>query len=113
MASENQPENERRRDPRRRAKSNLQVCCRKGTTGLASNIAQAVLDISASGLRLRLAERLDTSQDIELELQTPEMSRPFKIVADVVWCIAEDNGTFIVGVELRRSLTFTELRDLI
>ena len=111
MASHDLPDKERRKDLRQKAKSNLQACCRKGTTGLGSNLAHAVLDISAAGLRLRCSERLDPAQEIELELQTPEMSRPFRIVANVIWCTAEDNGTFIVGVEFRRSLNYSELRD--
>ena len=112
MASESLRANERRRDERRPARPNLRVCCRKGTTGLGSNLAHALLDLSASGIRLRLAERLEPAQEIEVELQTPDVSRPFRIVAEVVWCIAEDNGTFMVGAEIRHSLTYAELREL-
>lgn len=112
MSSRDLPEKERRRDPRVQPNQHLQVCCRKGTLGLGQNLALAILDPSISGLRLRLKERLEPGQDIEVELQTPGMSRPLTIVADVIWCIAPDDGSFEVGAELRRSLTYAELREV-
>src|SRR5262245_24229857 len=88
MAFPNPPEKERRKEPRRKPKSNLSVWCRKGTTGLGSNLAKAVLDISTSGLRLRLTERLEPHQEIEVELLTAEMKYRYTVTADVVWCLA-------------------------
>jgi hypothetical protein len=112
MSSSDLPEKDRRRHPRRHPKQHLQVACRKGTTGLGPNVARALLDVSLSGLRLSLTERLEPGQDVEVELQTPEMSRPLRVVADVIWCAAEDEGSFVAGAELRHSLTYAEFRDL-
>ncbi|MBI3407214.1 MAG: PilZ domain-containing protein [Planctomycetes bacterium] len=108
----NEPEKERRRDPRRPSKKNLVVHCRKGTLGLGPNLALAALNISLSGVQLRLKERLEPGQEIEVDLQTAEMNCRITVAADVIWCAAQGNDSFVVGAEFRKSLTYAELKEL-
>jgi hypothetical protein len=81
--------------------------------GLGANLAQAVTELSERDVQFLATQHLDQGQEIELELQTPVMGRPLKLVADVTSCVVQDDGTFLAHAEWRHSLTRPELLDLI
>ena len=88
------------------------VTCQKGSLGLGPNLAVGVLDISESGVRLLLKAPLDVHQDVEVNLLGPGKGRPFKVLADVIWCVAAADGTFCVGARFQKALRFFDLQAL-
>jgi hypothetical protein len=102
----------RRLNRRRPAKRSVQVACRKGALGLGPNLAVAVLDLSEEGARLLLKAELPPRQEVELDLTAPGVSRPWVTMADVVRCVPVGDGTFEVGLRLRRRLSYADLSHL-
>ena len=112
MESSNEPEQERRQHPRHVPKHGVRVLCRTGTLGLGPDLAISLVDISEIGLRLVVPSAMQKGQEVEIELEAPGRGRALKLMADVIWSMPNDEGTYWVGVEFRRQLTYGELQDL-
>jgi PilZ domain len=80
--------------------------------GLGQNLAIALVDVSEDGLGLRLKAALGFGEEITIELNLPGVGKPLKLVADVRWCTALGDGSFHVGVKLRRRLMHGEVSNL-
>ncbi len=97
---------------RNRPKSWTKFTCRKGTLDVGANIAVSLLDVSETGLRLVLREKLDEGQEIAMTLETPGHSRPLRIVGKVVWCLATADGKFCVGVRFNQCLPYFDVAKM-
>jgi hypothetical protein len=102
----------RRTNPRRAPRGNVQVHCVRGTLGLGPNLALRVLDTSETGVRLMVGTALDSGQEIEVQIVGPARGRASKLLADVVWCVPAADGTFCVGARFRKRLSYAELLDI-
>src|SRR5207248_3275358 len=102
MASTDKPNSNRRASMRRSAKRSTQVVCFANNLGLGPNISVSLLDVSESGARLRVKTALKPHQEIEINLSGIGHRQPVKILAEVVWCVAADDGTFVIGVKFLR-----------
>ncbi|MBY0228362.1 MAG: PilZ domain-containing protein, partial [Gemmataceae bacterium] len=61
------------------------------------DLALAVLDLSASGARLRLAQPFAPGHLLGVALYGPHLA-PIAGAARVVWCQDADDGTYLAGV---------------
>jgi hypothetical protein len=102
----------RRSSPRLRARGGSKSICRKGTLGLGANVALALLDVSETGVRLRVKEPLALGQEVEVGLQGPGHGSEFKMTGRVVWCIPAADGTHLVGIHFDKPLNFKAVQDL-
>ena len=112
MDSSNEPEQERRHHPRHVPKPGVRVVCRTGTLGVGPNLAISLVDISEMGLRLVVPSTMQKGQEVQIELEAPGRGRALKLMADVIWSMPNDEGTYWLGIEFRRQLTYGELQDL-
>ncbi len=105
--SEPQPRKRNRRASiRRPPKRSTRVICGSGSWGLGPNIVLELLDISETGIRLRVSAACRRGQEMELELSSLNTPRPLKIPAEVVWCVPGDAGTYSIGLRFRRALSY-------
>jgi hypothetical protein len=103
----------RRLARRKQAKDGVEVTCQKGSWGLGINLAVTVLDVSEAGIRLILNSALDRGQEFTIALHAPGRVRPFKTLANVVWCIETADGNYCVGASFQRRLAYVDLMVLV
>jgi hypothetical protein len=93
-------DSERRRSRRQRPKPRSEAACRPGDTVVVGvNLAVAILDISADGIRLMVKEPLPVGQKIEVDLEGIGYSRTLKLNAEVVWCLEAADGHWCLGAK--------------
>ena len=90
---------DRRRAPRRRPKPTTAVTCRDETLLVGPNLAVAVLDISADGIRLIVRTALEKGQQIDVDLDGIGYCRPLKFPAEVVWSVRTADGNWCIGAK--------------
>jgi hypothetical protein len=90
---------DRRRARRQRPKATTEVTCRAGAVRVGANLALAILDISADGIRMVVRSSLDKGQKIEVDLEGIGYCRPLKLDAEVVWALATADGNGCVGAK--------------
>ncbi|MFQ3649662.1 MAG: PilZ domain-containing protein [Gemmataceae bacterium] len=96
---------------RLKAKSSSKVHATRNWLGLGPNIAIQLLDLSESGVRLLLREPMELGQEFELMLEGPG-SRPKRHLARVVWCVAAQDGSYVIGAKFDKYLPYPELLSL-
>lgn len=97
-----------RRARRMASKGGTKVKAYRNWLGLGPNIAIRALDISETGVRLVVKEELPDNHEFEVTLEGPAL-QPFKCLANVVWCVKAEDGTFLVGASFQKSVPFTLL----
>jgi hypothetical protein len=90
---------DRRRSRRQRPKSSTEVACRAEAVRVGANLALAVLDISADGIRMIVKSSLEKGQRIEVDLEGIGYCRPLKLDAEVVWSLATADGNWCIGAK--------------
>jgi hypothetical protein len=93
-------------------KGNSKAICRRGLAGLRPNLALAILDVSETGIRLRVRESLEPRQEIEVGLEGLGHARPQINRAEVVWCVATADGDYCIGAQFQRRLNYPDLHTL-
>jgi PilZ domain len=99
----------RRRARRQPAKTSARVICYGNGLGLGRNLALTVLDMSESGIRLRVKAPLEAGQEIQIDLEGLGHRRALKICGKVAWSVALADGTWCVGVQFPQPLRYTDL----
>jgi hypothetical protein len=107
-----QPEKNRRTARRRAAKRSVRVNCVANAIGLGPNIALSLLDVSQSGARVTLKEPVAPGQEVEITLCGIGHRKPVRMLADVIWCVPTEQGTYLAGFKLQRYLTYQDLQEL-
>ncbi len=90
---------ERRRSRRQRPKPTTEIACRPQTLIIGPDVALAVLDISADGIRLMVNAPLEKGQRIEVDLEGIGYCRPLKLNAEVIWSLATADGNWCIGAK--------------
>lgn len=90
---------ERRRSRRQSPKMTTEIACRPQTVIIGPDVALAVLDISAEGIRLMVNAPLAKGQRIEVDLQGIGYSKPIKLNAEVIWALATADGNWCIGAK--------------
>jgi hypothetical protein len=98
---------ERRRSRRFRASRLARLHCRRGPMG--PDLAVSYLDISQTGARVVLGDRLAEGGEVEVELAHPRLAEPVTRLARVVWSAPLAEGRWGVGLAFERPLTFAEM----
>ena len=101
----------KRRSRRTASKTSTRLRVYRTAMGLGPNIASTLLDLSETGLRVVLKEAPTVGQEVEVNLESPT-GRTSKSAATVVWIIPATDGTFVVGLRLQKTLTYTDLQAL-
>jgi len=112
MSTVSRTTTDRRRGARRIPRVGVRVECLKGSTGLGHNLAEGLIDLSATGVRLKVRAPLDPGQEVELSLQGQAYSGPIKRFASVVSCREAPGGGWEAGVSFRTHLSYAELGSL-
>jgi hypothetical protein len=76
--------------------------------GMGSNIAVAVLDVSESGVRLKLKQDLPIGHEFEVKLENIA-SKGVKTTARVVWSVPAADGTFVIGARFTTAVNYGDL----
>ena len=71
-----------------------------------------MLDVSESGVRLLVTADLKPRQEVEVSMQAPGQLREIKHVGQVVWTVPASDGTFCIGVQFDRRLSYAAVQDL-
>ena len=111
--SDAKPQEVNRRVSRRLpAKGKIKVVCYKGCLDLGANHALSVLDISETGLRLLVKTALNLGQEVLITLEGPGHPRPVKRIGRVIRSLTNDDGTFLVGIRLEKTLDYRDVANL-
>lgn len=102
----------RRIDRRREPKRSTKVTCRKGALDLGPNVALGILDVSETGVRLRLCEAVPAHQEVAVTLEGPNHMRPLRRVGRVIWCISTIDGAYCSGVHFDKRLPYVDFVKL-
>jgi hypothetical protein len=79
---------------------------------LGPNLALGLLDISETGVRMVVKERLSEKEEISLALEGPSHRQPLRRVARVVWCLETAEQTFCIGALFDKRLLYADLGKL-
>ncbi len=60
-------------------------------------------DLSARGIRLTTTEPLTTGALLPASVSLEEVSEPFRLMVEVVWCRPADAGGWLVGLQILES----------
>jgi hypothetical protein len=102
----------RRRGRRQLPKGATKTQCYPNALGLGQNIALAVLDLSETGVRLLVKQKLTPGREVEIGLEGVGHRRPVKILGRVAWTVKTSDGNHCVGVEFQRTLPYADFLQL-
>jgi hypothetical protein len=113
MEQPDPPKPNRRLSRRRAPKNRLRAICQRGGLELGPNLALGVLDLSETGVRLRVKEALRAGQEVSICLESSASVRPVKRIGNVAWCApAPEGGDCWVGVNFQKRLDYRDYLDL-
>jgi hypothetical protein len=107
-----QSETNHRAARRRAAKRSVKVNCITNSIGLGPNIALSLLDVSPAGARVILKEPVPPRQEVEIALCGIGHRKPVRLLAEVIWCVPTEQGTYLAGFKLQRYLAYQDLQEL-
>lgn len=110
--SERQHTRNRRLSMRRLTKRKVRVACRKGTLDLGHNLADKVIDVSETGIRLVLRVALEVDQEVTVAMEGIGHRRPIMRLGKVVWCRPDGQDTYQVGIHFEKSLPYRDVLEL-
>jgi len=102
------PRVNRRINFRRKAKSCVKACCRRGSLDLGPNIGVGLLDLSETGVRLVLREQVLLHHEVSVTLEGPHSRQPLKRIGRVMWCLETAEKNFVAGVQFDKRLPYGE-----
>ena len=105
------PQPNRRGSIRKKPKGKVQIECRKGVTGLGTNLALMIWDISQTGACLVAQSGLDVHDEVELLISSIGSPRKIKIHATVVWLEPLDPQRVSMGVRFHKPLTYLDMQQ--
>lgn len=102
----------RRRSMRRRARTSVKAECRRGTLGFGPNLAIDVLDLADTGIRILVREALEELAEVEIIMTSYGIRQPLKRAGLVRWVVKLENGSYCIGVEFQKPITFRDWQNL-
>lgn len=100
---------DRRAADRSPAKGSTRVRCRKGRTGIGSDIALSVMDVSRTGVRLMVSCRLHPGDAVLLRFATRGDPLTVQRIGTVRWCVKTD-WSYCTGIELETPLAEADIQ---
>jgi hypothetical protein len=101
----------RRSATRRASRDGARFVCRKGALGLGANILARVGNVSQTGARLYLKTVVSIKDEVEVSVEGYG-ARAMKRLGDIAWVRPQEDGTFLVGIQFRKTISFAELQDI-
>jgi hypothetical protein len=108
---DNDPRPDGRRSSRLIPRRTTRIICYRGALGLGKNLTRGVKDISQGGVCLLLAEELPVDQEVEIQLESIQHSRPLKVPGKVAWVRPVDD-LFLTGILFDKALSYRDLQTL-
>lgn len=71
--------------------------------GVARSLVSRTSDLSARGIRIITSEPLTTGAILPAWVSLEEVSEPFRLMVEVVWCRAADANGWLVGLQILES----------
>jgi hypothetical protein len=71
-----------------------------------------ILEVSETGIRLLVNERLDLDQPVAVTLEAVNHRRPLRHTGRVVWCMETADQKFCVGLCFDKRLPYADLNKL-
>jgi hypothetical protein len=102
----------RRESLRRKTRASVLLTCRIGALGMGRNISRSVLDLSDTGVRLIVSAELSLPTEVEICITSYGVRQPIKRIADVRWQVELADGTFCIGIEFQKRLTYRDWQAL-
>src|SRR5262245_11751122 len=93
---------DRRRHARRKPRGRIRVTCQALPSG--TNVARALLDLSFWGVRLLVKEALPLGIGVIIDMQRVNHMGPVRRAGTVQFLVEREDGSCIVGIELREPL---------
>src|SRR5262245_25191377 len=87
---------DRRASRRRTPRDSIRIECRKGTSGFGRNIGKQFMDLSETGVRLRVSAELKAGDETDLILLGVGSMMPLKRVGRVVWAVKAGEDDYCV-----------------
>src|ERR1043165_6523054 len=87
--------------------------CRRGVSGLGSDVATTLMDISETGARLVIVQQLATGQEVEVEFETQEVLHVIRRISNVRWQRKLADGRYCIGAEFQKRLGCMEWRHIL
>jgi hypothetical protein len=100
-----------RKATRKNPRSSVKVEWRPGSSGRGKRFAAQFLDISEGGLRIVIPASVNEDW-VDISILGPNIAKPIKRFAKVVWSLALKEGAFCVGLEFQRRLSFAEFLQI-
>lgn len=114
MSGQPTPPPPERRSARRRApRTGVSITFRPGSLGLGPDLALALVDLHEDGLCMRLKSAVNVGIEAEVTLSPSGRRKPTKLDAAVRWCREAGDGTFLVGLSLRKRMLHKDLSELV
>jgi Tfp pilus assembly protein PilZ len=87
------------------------VVCRKGGLDLGHDLTAGVLNLSQTGILLKLKAELPEGQEVTLTMESYDRPRPLRVLGNVIWCVP-DGDAWRAGIRLQKRLTFLDFLKL-
>src|SRR5262245_10912705 len=104
---------ERRKARRRQPRPGVTVNFRLGTLGLGPDLALGAVDLHEDGLCLRIKAAVKPGAEAEVGVSRAGWGRALKFMGEVRWCREAGDGTFLVGIQLRKRMLHKDLSELV
>jgi hypothetical protein len=109
MATDPRPD--ARRTSRLIPRRTTRVICYRGALGLGKNLTRGVKDISQGGVCLLLAEELPVGQEVEIQMESIQLSRALKVAGKVDWVRPADD-LFLTGILFDKALSYRDVQTI-
>jgi PilZ domain len=103
---------DRRNSSRRSPRASVRAYLRLGGLDLGPDLALSLLDLSEGGAGLIVKQAVEIGKEVSVGLEGQTHPRPVLRVANVVWCRAETDGTYALGVCFQKALPYRDYIDL-
>jgi hypothetical protein len=84
---------------------------RRGLLGIGPDLALELLNVTAQGIVVRLAEPVGRREEVEIALYSAGSGRPVRLPAIPETCEQGSDGSFVADFRFRRPLTAESLAE--
>jgi hypothetical protein len=79
---------------------------------LGVDISLGILDVSETGIRLLVGQKLNQDDEVTVTLDSPNIGRPLRIVSRVAWCVQTRNNIYCAGIQFDKRLRYMDITSM-
>jgi hypothetical protein len=79
---------------------------------LGVDISLGILDVSETGIRLLVSEKVNPDGEVTVTLDSPALGRPLRMVSRVAWCVQTRNSIYCVGIRFDKRLRYMDITSM-